>query len=233
MSEARRKVSEATQQLAEARSGTASAASAMREATEALNRAASSLVRDRERVNSASSASGFAEMLRQMQEMARQQGALNAQAAGLLQMPGNRTVEELGQRARALGRQQRQLAQSLDEMGDSQEGGRAAELAKEAARIAESLESGRVDPATLERQQRLFRRLLDAGRTLEQDQREDDGRRESRPGSDAEVFTPGAAPAARAATRFREPSWEELRGLSAEERRAVLEYFRRLNAPAP
>jgi hypothetical protein len=26
------------------------------------------------------------------------------------------------------------------------------------------------------------------------------------------------------------PKWEELRGLSAEERRLVIEYFRRLNA---
>jgi hypothetical protein len=34
-------------------------------------------------------------------------------------------------------------------------------------------------------------------------------------------------------TRYREPTWDELRGLSAEERRAVLEYFRRINAQRP
>ena len=37
----------------------------------------------------------------------------------------------------------------------------------------------------------------------------------------------------KAATKFREPSWEELRGLSADERRAILEYFKRINAANP
>ena len=39
--------------------------------------------------------------------------------------------------------------------------------------------------------------------------------------------------AGRAATRFREPTWDELRGLSADERRAILEYFKRINAERP
>ena len=37
----------------------------------------------------------------------------------------------------------------------------------------------------------------------------------------------------RAATKFREPSWDELRGLTADERRAILEYFKRINAANP
>ena len=42
----------------------------MKEASEALNGAAASLVRDRERATEANSATGFAEMLKQLQEMA-------------------------------------------------------------------------------------------------------------------------------------------------------------------
>jgi hypothetical protein len=206
----------------------------MRDAADALNQAASSLVRDRERANNATSASGFAEMIEQLQQLAKQQGALNAQAAGILQLPSGQSGEGMGQKARALGKQQRSLAQDLQELGDSEGGGRAEELAKEAGQIAQSLESGRVDAATLERQQRLFRRLLDAGRTLEQDEREDDGKRESRSATGNDSFTPDEGVATgRAATRFREPTWEELRGLSAEERRAVLEYFKRINAQTP
>jgi hypothetical protein len=34
----------------------------------------------------------------------------------------------------------------------------------------------------------------------------------------------------RPTARYREPTWSELRGLTAEERRAVLEYFKRINA---
>ena len=48
-----------------------------------------------------------------------------------------------------------------------------------------------------------------------------------------ELFTPGATDGSGAAARrWREPTWEELRGLSAEERRAVIDYFRRMNAEA-
>ena len=47
-------------------------------------------------------------------------------------------------------------------------------------------------------------------------------------------FVPGAAPVnGRAAARFHEPTWNELRGLSADERQLVLDYFRRINAATP
>ena len=45
------------------------------------------------------------------------------------------------------------------------------------------------------------------------------------------LFTPWATFAnCAAARRWHVPTWEELRGLSAEERRAVIDYFRRRNA---
>ena len=91
MAEAQQKVAQATQQMSEQR-GASQAASALGEAAESLNRAAASLARDRERVNSSSSASGFAEMLQQLQEMAKKQGSINAQAQGLLPMPGGNGV---------------------------------------------------------------------------------------------------------------------------------------------
>ena len=112
---------------------------------------------------------------------------------------------------------------------------RARQMAEEARRIAAALESGRIDEATLARQERLFRRMLDAGKSLEKEEREDTDRREARSAEGGDPFAPGAAEASGAsATRFREPTWEELRGLTPEERSAVIEYFRRINArPAP
>ncbi|HUF27758.1 MAG TPA: hypothetical protein VMM18_12350 [Gemmatimonadaceae bacterium] len=229
--EARREVGQATQ-AAEGRSGQ-QAASAMREAGDALNQAAASLVRDRERAERAQSASGFAEMIEQLQELAQQQGALNAQASGLMQMPMGQSAQ-MQAAASALARQQRELAREIDEVGDLDGSGRARELAREARQIAEAMEGGRIDAQTLARQQQLFRRLLDAGRTLEQDERDDTGRREARSASGTERHTPATGEAAgRAVARFREPTWEELRGLSAEERRAVLDYFKRINARDP
>ena len=235
VAEAQQKVADATESLSQPGRSSRSAA-ALGQASEALNRAAASLVRDRERVNSAKSASGFEEMIQQMQELAKQQGQLNARSQGMLGMPSGQGGPGAEQ-ARQLARQQRALAEALDEAARMSDVGaeRARQMADEARRIAAALESGRIDQATLARQERLFRRMLDAGKSLEKEEREDADRREARAAEGDERFAPDAADASgAAATRFREPTWEELRGLTPEERSAVIEYFRRINArPAP
>ena len=234
MNEAKQKVSQATQQVSEPRGGNQSASS-LGEAAEALNRAAAALARDRERVNTSSSATGFAEMLQQLQEMAQRQGSINAQAQGLMPMPGQGQMSQEAQAtARALARQQRGIANQLEELSDAAGGDRAGELAKEARQLAEVLEQTRVDAQTVARQQQLFRRLLDAGRSLEKEEREDTDKREAKAATGDARFDPGSDAAhGREATRFREPTWSDLRGLSADERRAILEYFKRINAEKP
>ena len=233
--EAQQKVKQAVQQLAQDRSGNGQgSAAALGEAADALNRAAASLARDREKANAASSASGFAEMMQQLQELAQKQGGINGQAQGLMSMPGGPMSPGAQGTARALARQQRGVAEQLDELSENAAGARAGELAKEARQLAETLDGGRIDAGTLARQQQLFRRLLDAGRSLEKEEREDDAKREARAATGENAFTPGATDVnGRPISRFREPSWAELRGLTADERRAVLDYFRRLNAQKP
>jgi Zn-dependent oligopeptidase len=133
-----------------------------------------------------------------------------------------------------LAREQRQVAQQLDELGESVGGDRAAQLAKEAKTLADALDGGRLDAATVARQQQLFRRLLDAGRSLEKEDREDTGKRQATSAKPGNEFQPQNANATgKAAVKFREPTWEELRGLTADERRAILEYFKRINAGNP
>ena len=229
VSEAQQKVAQATQSAADPRNGQQTA-STMGEAADALNRAAASLARDRERANTVGSATGFAEMLQQMQEMAKKQGSINAQAEGLI--PGmSQSMTSQGQAtARALAREQRQVAQQLEELGDAAGGDRAAQLAKEARQVADALDGGRIDGTTVARQQQLFRRLLDAGRTLEKDEREDTNKREAQSYTGDNAFKPDNSNASgKAAEKFREPTWDELRGLSADERRAILDYFKRIN----
>ena len=229
--EAQRAVQQATDQVTASRGSTGPAAGAMRDAAEALNRAAASLVRDREGVNQASSASGFSEMLAQMAEMAKKQGGVNAGAQGLMQLPSaQQASEEARAMSRALARQQRSVAQGLEDLGDGDQSGKMSELAREARQLAEALDRGRLDPGTLARQQQLLTRLLDAGRTYDDDDQDESPRREARSASGADGFEPAAGDASgRAAGRFREPTWDELRGLTGEERRAVIEYFRRIN----
>jgi hypothetical protein len=106
-------------------------------------------------------------------------------------------------------------------------------MADEAKDLARRLEGGRIDRQIVERQERLFRRMLDAGRTLQG--REEDERKE-RQSTTATADSVHLPPALRARLmgdddRLRVPTWDELQRLSPEERRLVVDYFRRLSAP--
>lgn len=244
---ARRSVQDVTRQVAEGETpgssgergiGRQQTVDAMDNAAQALNRAAAEMMKDRARAASGSSASGFAEMVQRMREAAKQQGGVNQQSAGLLPMPGAQPTPRMMAQARQLAKQQRAIARGLEEGGEGagrDEGGagRAEQLAKEMREIADALDHGRVDPALLQRQQGLFHRLLDAGLTLEKDEREDTGEREAETAVRDEAVTSGTESSGRSVERYRQPTWRELKGLTADERRAVLEYFKRINAEKP
>src|SRR5262249_55480854 len=140
----------------------AQAPNTMADAAAALRSVGGALARDRERANNSQSASGLPELLQQLQQLAQQQGGLNGQMQSLLQLAqqqarGNDANNpELKAQARDLSRTQREVARQLAEVGDADQSGRAAELAREAKQLAQALEQGAVDPAVMERQQRLF-----------------------------------------------------------------------------
>ena len=235
VADAKSKVSQATESVSQPNSSGQKQASALSDAADALTKAAASLARDRERANSATSASGFDEMLKQMQQMAQKQGQINGQAQQLFNMPNGQSAAAQSL-ARALAQKQRQLSEQLEDAGDAAGGTRAAQLAQEARQLAEALDNGRLDGGTLARQQQLFRRLLDAGKSLEKEERDDSGKREAKSATGTDAFSPSGKVDTRAAVKFRPPTWQDLRALSADERRAILDYFARLNgasAPAP
>lgn len=231
MSEAQRRVQQATQSMGNASQpgGSEAAQSAMKDATDALNQALSSLVRDRERVNNAQSASGFQEMMEQLKQLAQQQGSLNGQMQGLQALPGGAQGQQAKQQGRALARQQRDVAKTLQDVSDADATGRTDALAKEAQSLAQQMERSGVDPNVAARQQQLYRRLLDAGRFLEQDERDDQGPREAKSGGASGRNNIDGPQSGRAGNKYAPPTWNELRGLGPEERRLVIEYFRRLN----
>jgi hypothetical protein len=239
MSDAEQKVAQAARDAGDVRTASQAPAS-MSDAANALRQTAAALARDRERAGAAQSASGLPELLAQLQALAQQQGSLNGQMQNLVQKAGAQrggaqgVSPDMQSSARSLAKSQRDVANQLDEVGDADASGRAAELAREARQLAQTLDQGAVDPTVLERQQRLFRRMLDAGHTLENDQKEESGKRESRPGDQNNPFLPqGSAASGKASLKYRVPEWNELRGLSADERRLVIEYFRRLNGDKP
>jgi hypothetical protein len=230
LSDAQQRVQEATKQTADASpNGQQETAGAMEEAAQSLNEAATKLMADRQRAANGSSASGFSEMIEKMRQLAKEQGSLNGQSASLMPGAGGQPGGAGSEQARTLARSQRGLAQRTEDAGAGE--ARAEAMAKEMRDIAAQMETGRVDASLLDRQQKLFHRLLDAGLSLQKDEREDTGKRESESATNAESVAPTNTNATgRAALKYPEPTWNELRGLSAEERQSVMEYFKRINA---
>jgi len=178
------------------------------------------------------SSSGSQSVQEQLEQLAQQQGELNAQSGQMMPM-------ELGRES--LQRQMQQMAQGQEavagELGSLANQPGAAEealgdlsaLAEEAALLAQELAGGRMDAETQRRQERLFQRLLDAGRSLEQEEEEES---EEREGTSAGVVPRGVVePLSGAATgqRFPLPPAAELQRLPPAQRQRVLEYFERLN----
>jgi hypothetical protein len=204
-------------------------------AVEALGDLASSLAASRQAMAEADSGTGTEEALERLARMGRQQLALNGETGELFlrlqegrEMSGS--LQELAERQAALARELEMLSR---ESISRELGARPEELAGEAEDVARRLAADQLNPDVLSRQERLFRRLLDAGRTLER-RDEDPGRRESataRRGTRAVV--PEIDPRLLAGPRHPYPEEGDLEGLSAAQRRMVYEYFDRLNRGPP
>jgi hypothetical protein len=143
-------------------------------------------------------------------------------------MAGSGAFREQLQRLAA---KQRALAQELEKLRGQGNIPGAGDMADEAAQLSRRLEAGRLERQTVQRQQRLFRRMLDAGRTLQGREEDEKKERQSTTAKGDSILLP---PALRAKLeddnrRLRMPSWEELQQLSPEERRLVVDYFRRLS----
>jgi len=229
---AARQMAAAREQLEQGDPNTGEAAALAEQAVDALNATALALARSRGQVAGAQSGSGFAEAVEQLARMARDQSGLNGQARGLLPMMGMGGQAMLEQ-LRALAARQRALAEQLERLQATGGSSAAGQLAQEARELARQLEAGRLDPQTVQRQERLYRRLLDAGRTLSGPEPDEKKERTSRPATGDSVHTPEVlkAGATGPGPKLRYPTWEELMSLTPEQRRLVLEYFRRLNAP--
>jgi hypothetical protein len=220
----------AREALANAAPNTREAARRSEDAVDALNAAAHALLRSRGSVEGAETGSGLQEAMEQMARMAQQQGQIGQQSGGMLPQMGQ-GGGQIQEQLRALAAQQRALSERLDRMRAGGQIPGAADMAQEAKDLARTLEAGRLDRQTVERQERLFRRMLDAGRTLQGQEQDEKQERQSTTARDDSVRLP---PALRTRltgdeTLLHIPTWEELQRLSPEDRRRVVEYFRRLS----
>jgi hypothetical protein len=222
----------ARRQMGLARDAVSSASPNLREATErageavdALTVATYGMVRARDDVSGSSSGSGLAEAMERMTQMAQRQGQLSQQGGQLLPMAGTPSLQ---MQLQALAAQQRALAQQMERMRAEGQLPGAKELGEEARELARALEAGRLDRETVARQEQLFRRMLDAGRTLEGEERDERKERQSSSAQGSDARLPPALRGRLGGPALPMPSWESLQRLSPEARRMVADYFRRL-----
>jgi flagellar biosynthesis regulator FlaF len=227
---ARLKMTEALQELQEATPNTRQAGERAGRALDGLNEVAYALLRNRGDVEGSESGSGMAEAMEQMAQLAQEQQAMASESGQMLPMMVQGR-QALLQQLRELAERQRELGEELERMDAEGAPNAAEQLAEEALQIARELEAGRLDRETVERQQRLFRRLLDAGRTLRSDEEDEREERRSETGDQANVRVPPELSGPRGPeARYPYPRWDQLRRFTPEERRLILDYFRRLNA---
>ena len=150
-------------------------------------------------MNNAQGGSGqqsMQQMMQQMQDMAGQQQQLNEQIQQMLNdMQGNRLSNDAQGRLRQMAEQQEAIRRQLRSIARNPEarGKMLGDLNKIAEQMQESIEElqrGQADRRTIERQQQILTRLLDAQRSLQERGREK--RRESETGRDFDRESPDA-----------------------------------------
>jgi hypothetical protein len=227
LAEARRAMQDAADAVSSVNPNVRVATDHANDAVDALAVAAFALMQSKDKVNGSQSGSGLPEAMQQMQGMAGKQGQLAQQSAGMMQ-GGGFSAQQLMQ----LAMQQRALAQQLERMRAGGQMPGASAMAREATALSRALEQGSLNPDVVQRQQALFKRMLDAGRSLQGNQDDVDKQRQATTAKDAPpAIPPPLDPRIRNGTGdIRMPSWESLQRLSPDERRRVLDYFQRLTA---
>jgi len=205
---------------------------AVAEATvEGMNRIALMAMAGSEALANQPSGSPEQQMAEQLQQLAQQQGQLMNQTEQV--MPMELTPEQMEQQTQQIAEGQEQVAGELGEMAD--EPGKSDEvlgdleaLAELAAALAKEMAEGRLQAETLDRQEELFHRLLDAGRSLEKDEFAEERQSEA-PQDVIRERLEALDLEALGGERIRFPTREELQGLTPAERQLILQYFERLS----
>lgn len=152
-----------------------------------MNTLALMLLDTKKECSGSSSGSGMSEMMNKMGQISQKQSKLNQKTQSLFPTP-NMTMSPSQQKSlQQLAAQQESLRQQMGELSDKfgERGemlGRLDALAEEMKKVVEDFSRNRVDRRTLERQERILSRLLDAQKSV--NRREYSMKRKSRLGRD-------------------------------------------------
>jgi hypothetical protein len=219
---------------------TRDAVSGSRAATAALNRTVIELLRQRMAVSSSGSGLGFSEMMSRMGKISEEQMQLNQLTREMMQREGDRpgglTQEERAGMARMAGRQ-RALQEMLEKLQKEAQGtdrllGDLDRVAQDMEEVIRDLVEENADQGTLERQNRILSRLLDAQRSIHR--RDYEKQRVSRTAED--LYSGDAGPGTLTEERLNKLRQDIDRALQsrlpAEYERLIREYFRALSQEA-
>jgi len=158
-----------------------------------LNKTVYLLFQARDNAMSSSSGSGMQEMMQQLQQAASAQAGINQQTMLQIPRPGMQLSLEQQQGLRQLAAEQEMLRQRLDEMSDQfgKHGemlGRLDQLGEEMKKVVEDLQRHRANQETIERQQGILSRLLEAQKSV--NRRDFSKKRQAEQGEDVVRVSP-------------------------------------------
>jgi hypothetical protein len=179
-------------------------------------------------------APGQGKMHEGMQGLAQQQMQLNQQSEGMRNPFGLSEAEQ--QAVKRLSAQQQQIQREMQELGEQfaqsrDRLGRVDEMARSMDEVIEDLSAGALTDETLERQRKIYNRMLDFQKSL---QRQDyENRRQSREGSDLAGRDPGAL-GRESAAGAESARWEKFKNewYPARFRSLIKDYFESVSRPA-
>jgi chromosome segregation ATPase len=204
------------------------------EAMRYLNETVLLLRESLENLAQAQSPSGFGEAMQKMLGLSEQQGQLNQASQQALTQAQQQGPGQGGQEfQRLLGRigaEQTRLLQQLDEIGRSLRGHRGAqqrveEIEKEIREVLADLSRRRLDQRTLQKQERIYQRMLDASRSLHS--RGFKEKRQGKIGADQPYAGPTALPSdlGQVPDRWRQALRRALEGPYPDEYHALLKRY--------
>ena len=174
------------------------------------------------------------DMVEQLGQLAQRQGELVSQTGELVPMRLGEQAER--QQMQDISDQQQMVASDLGQLAEQPGAdgtlGDLEELSRQAEILAQQLAEGRLTSEILRDQERLFHRLLDAGRALEKEEFSEE-RESEEPGAFERGQVVPLTAQQLGVMPYELPDGEQLRRLTPAVRQLVLEYFERLNRVGP
>ncbi len=193
LGEAMKKMSEATKSMQnrDNRMGGEQQGGAMTELNESAKQISKSMQSQK-----SGGGGGGGSMMQQLRQMAQSQQSLNAMTQQMGQQQGmsQQQMAQMQRMAAQQGALQKSLEQLNEEAKRSEEGRRVLgdlrRIAEEMQEVVRDMQSGNVNPETIDKQERILSRLLDASRSTRE--RDWEKKRRSQTGTDVARRTPGS-----------------------------------------